>query len=138
MKTKLELLYDYAMSFVGLPYIWGGDDPILGFDCSGLVLELLQAVGEFPSGDDMTAHGLFQRYSSNRLEHPQFGALVFFGRPEKVTHVGFCLNSALMLEAGGGGSKTVHVKEAAKQNAYVRIRPISNRRDLVGFALPNY
>ena len=28
---------DYAVQFVGYPYVWGGMDPSTGFDCSGLV-----------------------------------------------------------------------------------------------------
>ena len=36
---------DYIKRFIGRPYSWGGDDPMSGFDCSGLIHETLQAVG---------------------------------------------------------------------------------------------
>jgi len=26
-------------------YLWGGDDPLAGFDCSGFVIEILKSVG---------------------------------------------------------------------------------------------
>ncbi len=136
MQTNI-VLYDYAMSFLGLPYIWGGDDPIKGFDCSGLVLEILQAVGVFPHGQDTTAAGLRTYFTDGRTESPRFGSLVFFGSTHP-THVGFCLNHLVMLEAGGGGSKTHTPADASAQNAYVRLRPIKNRKDCLGFANPPY
>ncbi|MFC1535727.1 NlpC/P60 family protein, partial [Candidatus Neomarinimicrobiota bacterium] len=34
-----------AFHFVGLPYLWGGDDAVAGYDCSGLVIEILKSVG---------------------------------------------------------------------------------------------
>ena len=45
---------EYALKFVGRPYIWGGDGSGKcggGFDCSGLVLECLWAFGILPNGD---------------------------------------------------------------------------------------
>ena len=134
-----EILYDLAMEMVGLPYRWGGDDMLDGFDCSGLVLELYQSVGILPRGVDMNAAGLWQFPGFERLPQNEvsFGTLVFFGDVKAPTHVGFCLNDRLMLEAGSGDSKTVDRATAAKQNAYVRVRPISNRKDLVGFKRPS-
>jgi cell wall-associated NlpC family hydrolase len=132
------VVYDYAMKMVGLPYIWAGDDPILGLDCSGLTIELLQAAGVLPQGFDTTAHGLWASKFFKSVEKPTFGALAFFGRPEEVTHVGFCLNELQMLEAGGGGSQTTSRDAATKQNAYVRVRKIDNRKDRVGFKKPAY
>lgn len=132
------VLYDYAMHLAGLPYIWGGDDSVSGYDCSGYVIELLQSVGVLPPLFDMTADGLWHHFDSERASEPRFGALVFFGNPQKVTHVGFCVNNKFMLEAGGGGSRTTDREKAAEQNAYIRLRPIHTRRDLVGFVHPRY
>lgn len=131
-------LYNYAISLLGLPYKWGGDDPIAGFDCSGLVIELLISQGVFPKGFDSTANGLHQNHAIKPIKNPKFGALCFFGSQSKVTHVGFCLDRDLMLEAGGGGSKTKTEKDAEVQNAFIRIRPISSRNDLVGYGWPSY
>ncbi len=133
-----QVLYDYAMSFAGVLYRWGGDDPT-GIDCSGLCIEILQGVGVLPRGFDSTAGGLWNFAAFAREPKPQLGSLVFFGQPAAVTHVGFCLNELLMLEAGGGGSKTLTAEDAAKQNAFVRVRPIRGwRSDVVGFRLPTY
>lgn len=35
--AKGKQIADYALQFVGYPYVWGGADPSTGFDCSGLV-----------------------------------------------------------------------------------------------------
>jgi cell wall-associated NlpC family hydrolase len=129
------VLYDYAMRLVGLPYRWGGDDTVDGFDCSGLVQELLKAAGVLTGRADHTAAALAALFPET-LE-PGFGSLVFFGSGA-ISHVGFCLNNLLMLEAGGGGSKTLTEKDAAAQNAYVRVRPIRARTDIVGYRHPQY
>lgn len=131
------VLYDYAMRFVGLPYRWGGDDAIDGFDCSGLVVELLQSVGVLPKGFDSNAAGFWNFPAFAKADAARFGSLAFFGLPT-VTHIGFCLSDTLMLEAGGGCAKTTSKEAAAAANAYVRVRPIKGRGDFVGFRHPSY
>lgn len=125
------------MSLLGLPYKWGGDDPIRGFDCSGLVIELLQSSGVLPHGFDATADNLWKRPDFVAQEGARFGHLVYFGK-DKATHVAFCLNEKLMLEAGGGGSKTNTAEDAASQNAYIRVRPVAIRKDILGYNRPPY
>lgn len=139
---KIEHLVDYALSFVGTPYRWGGDDPMSGFDCSGLTQEILAAAGEDPVGDQ-TAHTLylhFKRYGIIRAidADPEAGDLAFYGTNFRITHVGFCIDSYCMVEAGGGGRRTRTEKDAETQNAYVRLRPIRRRSDLVAILSPHY
>lgn len=134
-----KLLYDLAMSYLHVPYIWGGANPSFGLDCSGLCIEILQSVGVLERGFDATAATLYQSPLFSRADGPEFGDLVFFGPSIKtISHVGFVLGSELMLEAGGGNSSTLSRPEAYKQNARVRIRPIANRKDLIGFRRPKY
>ncbi len=139
----MDILREYAMSFVGTPYSWGGDDAIDGYDCSGFVQELLQSVGEDPKGDQ-TAQGLFNYFSENghgsQLVSIKMGTLLFF-RPHddgKITHVAMALDPYRMIEAGGGGKETLTRVKAAEHNAYVRIRPINSRKDLVSHITPYY
>lgn len=134
----METLRRYALSFLGLPYRWGGDDPVLGFDCSGLVQELLASVGMDPPGDQ-TAEALREYFSVHgKASAPAMGALLFFGKPGAATHIAMAIDGWRMIEAGGGGSKTNTEADAARQNAYVRIRPIANRRDLIAVLMPSY
>lgn len=136
----MELLTQYAMQFVGLPYKWGGDDTIDGFDCSGFVQELLQSIGLDPKGDQ-TADALYRYFSKadrGTRGSPIRGALAFYGSRTRVTHVAFCVDSRRVIEAAGGGSRTHTERDAARDNAYIRIRPANNRKDLVAFILPNY
>lgn len=136
----MQILIQYALQFVGLPYKWGGDDPILGFDCSGFVQELLAAVGLDPAGDQ-TAQALYDIFKSKAGSAmvQDEGSLLFFGKSVKeITHVAFAITPLLMIEAGGGGSKTNSAQDAAAQNAYLRIRPISRRSDLVASIRPFY
>ena len=137
--SKKEILKMLIQTMIGLPYRWGGDDFIEGFDCSGGVLELIHSLGMGPSGDT-TADGLMKYYQHEGIgSKAQFGALAFYGKnKDKAIHVTICLNESLMFEFGGGGSRTKDEEDAADQNAYGRVRPIRNRRDLITILMPNW
>ena len=132
-----DILLDYVMRFVGVPYRWGGDDPLVGIDCSGLVIELMQSQGLLPRGYDSTAKGIHDHFVAKTVLTPEFGALLFFGKPE-ITHTAFALSATLMVEAGGGDSTVVDLKTAAAKNAFVRLRPIAWRHDLAAIVKPVY
>jgi cell wall-associated NlpC family hydrolase len=138
-----KIVMDYAFSFLGTPYRWGGDDPLLGIDCSGLVLEVLKAAGVYKGAFDTTAQGLYDDLTKNKsaalTNSPAPMALAFYGKSNKaITHVALCVCSTKVLEAGGGGHKVVDVASAAAANAFVRIRPIDHRIDLVAIVNPIY
>lgn len=127
---------DYALKFVGRPYIWGGDGSGKcggGFDCSGLVLECLWAIGKLPKGD-LTAQGIHDAImdkSGHVVPRMYIAAndLLFFGKDANhITHVAIALDNCLMVEAGGGGSKCT---SPANSTGMVRVRPIASRKDLV-------
>lgn len=122
----------YAKSFIGIPYHWGGENPISGFDCSGFVQEVLAAYGMDPP-DDQTAQGLYNHFK--KLGYGMGAApcaLVFYGSSiESITHIMICIDDQFCVGATGGGSKTVNLAAADSSNAFVKIRPILYRKDIV-------
>ena len=132
-------VFEYAKSFIGLPYIWGANGGG-AFDCSGFIQELLAFQGIDPRGDQ-TADQLMNimlietdKYSevlfpSNEIKQGDF---IFYGI-NKATHVAMVLNDdpCLIIEAGGGGSRTDSIEEARKLQAHVRVRPLTHRRDIL-------
>ncbi len=138
-----QLIVDIAMSYLGKKYKWGGDDPIEGFDCSGLVIECLKSIGKLPREGDWTADSLYSAAIYRRCllkDGPQAGDLVFWMVPtttksgHRAIHVEICISKYLAIGASGGGSKTKTETDAVNQNAYIKIRPIGSRPGKVEFA----
>lgn len=135
----MQHLIDYARSFIGTPYKWGGSNPISGFDCSGLVQEILASAGIDPPGDQ-TAQSLYDHFVSRSTPNVrQAGVLAFYGPSiGKITHVAFMIDPYRVIEAGGGGSKTLTREDADRMNAFVRERLVNHRPDLLVTLKPNY
>lgn len=126
-----------AWGFLGLPYRWGGDDPLQGFDCSGFVIEILKSVGVLPRVGDWTAHGLWERYKNNVVERPKEGDLVFWNRSDsRVIHVEMCIDQFFSIGASSGGATTITIEDAIKKNAYIKVRPFRSRPSIAGFLDP--
>lgn len=131
-----ELFKQAALKWINVPYKWGGDDGLKGIDCSGLAQELLAMVGADPSGDQ-TAQALYNYFKNRSEEVKDTGALVFYGQsPAAITHVAVMLDQETIIEAGGGGSRTNTIEDAAAQNAVVRLRPWNRRKDVVAVLRP--
>ncbi len=110
---------DWALAQVGTPYVWGGETPGVGFDCSGLVQAAYQAAGtQLPRVAQ-------EQYDATTKLPPgdplQPGDLVFFGQSTiDITHVG--------IYAGIQGGHPVMV-DAPHTGADVRDEPFP---DVVG------
>lgn len=131
-------MHDLLIAHLGTPYIFGGNNPMTGMDCSGFACWFLKSLGVI--NQDMSAQMLFD-YFSNAGAHQKraLGALLFFGRSvTDIGHVGIVYNQHLMVEAGGGDSKTKTIEIAKQRDACIRIRPIASRRDLISTIYPNY
>jgi len=129
VKTRLELALAIAERLLFQPYLWGGNDPVAGFDCSGMVIEILKSAGVLPRDGDWTAEELRQRFVPRRSHDLTPGTLVFY-RPAGATaasHVEMVYavigGQAYTIGASGGGSSTTSLQAAVAQDAYVKIRP---------------
>ncbi|RPI56414.1 MAG: hypothetical protein EHM49_00030 [Deltaproteobacteria bacterium] len=137
MEKKRKIAVAIAWKMWGLPYKWGGDDPIESFDCSGMVVEILKSVGALPRKGDWTAHSLWELFKDRLVEHPYEGCLVFWENGSgKVIHVELCLDNELSIGASGGGSSTLTEQNASDQNAYIKVRPFRSRSLIKGFLDP--
>jgi cell wall-associated NlpC family hydrolase len=103
-----QVAVDWAMAQVGTPYIWGGETPGVGFDCSGLTQAAYRVAGvalprvaqdQFDAGPELVPGTLLEP-----------GDLVFFGDgPGSVTHVGLYVGvrdgQAMMVDAPHSGAQ---------------------------------
>ena len=87
----------FAMSFLGVPYVWGGAGPN-GFDCSGLVQYVYARFGVSVPHYAAAQVQMGTPVSLGALEP---GDLVFFGTPVPggVHHVGMYVGKGLFVEA---------------------------------------
>jgi cell wall-associated NlpC family hydrolase len=130
-----KLARDIAFQLLFSFYRWGGDDPS-GWDCSGLVIEILKSVSILSEHEDYTSDVLYRKFEGYSVKSPYLGCLAFWGTERRKTHVAFCIDEKFMIEAGGGGRTTLDREDAIRQNAYVRLRPIASRRGQAWFCDP--
>lgn len=124
-----QFFLEYAWTFIGVPYTWGGDDPMRGFDCSGYCVECLKSVAKLPYKGDWTANGIWVLFQHLKVTWPDPGALVFWqsSRSDKMIHIEIVVHRGISLGASGGGSSTLTLADAIEQNAYIRARPFQGR-----------
>lgn len=128
---KIDIALDIAKKLVNTPYRWGGNDPMEGFDCSGLMIEILQSVGLFPRNKDTTAHGLSLLYAETDILLP--GVLVFYdwNDDRRMDHVEMIVaidedGQMLTIGASGGDDRTNALANAVAQSAFIKVRPLTD------------
>jgi len=115
-----------ALTLLNTPYEWGGNTPE-GIDCSGMVCHSMRSLG-YIGKKDYTSQQLHDRLRGNAIKTAmiQRNVLLFFGEnANQVTHVAIAIDSKFLIEAAGEGRMPTDL-------GFVRIRPIMNRKDLVG------
>ncbi len=129
-------MFEYAKLFIGTVYKIGGDNPMAGFDCSGLICEVLRAYGYLSYNERLNAQQLWERFSKSgqvvitRYADIQADDLIFFGSDTLKGHVSIATNVMnQMVEAGGGDFSTDTLVEATERDAFVRLRPTTMRKD---------
>ena len=117
----------YLQKWLLIPYSWGGDHPAQGTDCSGLAVEVLKSIGILPHNFDDTAQGLYLRFKQYKKDYLNAGYLVFWFRDGKAIHVEMAIDEYHVIGASGGGSKTLTIADAIRNDAFVKMRPINYR-----------
>jgi len=131
-----------ASQYIGskIPYIYGGDDPLEGWDCNGFAHECLQAVGYEKRGFDDTAHGMYLGFAQNNHIIDKFhsgpGCIIFYFQNGRAIHVGVLITPSHMVHAGGGGRDNIDFQTAVDDNAYVRVDQIDYRPEEYKIADP--
>jgi len=94
--VNVSALLKYAESFMGVPYVWGGESPS-GFDCSGFVQYVFRHFGVdlYRTSEEQFGEGL-----NVSVKDLQPGDLVFFTTyAPGATHVGIYIGNGQMVDA---------------------------------------
>ena len=101
--TAGGIALDWALAQVGTPYIWGGETPGVGFDCSGLTQAAYRAAGIALPRDAQAQYDATAKLAPGDPVEP--GDLVFFGRSTtEVAHVGIYVGGGQMVDAPHSGA----------------------------------
>ncbi len=98
---------EWALSQIGTPYVWGGETPGVGFDCSGLVQAAYRAAGVSLPRVAQDQYDATPKVPAGSPLLP--GDLVFFGGgPGGIDHVGLFVGSVegrdVMVDAPSTGA----------------------------------
>ncbi len=118
---NLTHLLSYAETFMGIPYVWGGESPS-GFDCSGFTQYVF---GHFGISINRTAAEQFAQGVSVSTSQLAPGDLVFFSTyAPGATHVGIYMGNGLMIDAQDYGVSIDHVFNSYWGPRYIGAREI--------------
>ncbi|MHB8867607.1 MAG: C40 family peptidase [Thermoleophilia bacterium] len=108
----LNQLVETAATYLGVPYVWGGEHPSRGLDCSGLMLYVYRQHGVV-----LPHYSGYQAQMGVAVARADImpGDLIAFGTP--VHHVGMYVGDGLFIHAPRTGD-------------VVKLTPLSTRRDI--------
>lgn len=99
--TANELVQN-ATDLLGVKYVWGGNTPQSGLDCSGLLYWIQKKAGS--EVGDMTASGYSKLGTMIPIGQQKAGDFLFFGYP--VTHCAVFIGNGYMIESRGSRKNT--------------------------------
>jgi peptidoglycan hydrolase-like protein with peptidoglycan-binding domain len=108
-----------AERYLGVPYLWGGADPLTGFDCSGLVMYVYGRLGI-----SLLHASSLQLHAGRRINRADLlpGDLVFLEpRRRGPRHVGIYIGRGWLIEAPRTGDvvRITGLRERARALGYV-------------------
>jgi hypothetical protein len=124
-----------CLALQGLPYRWGGKDPKMGLDCSGLVTWVAYVLGGRDRRGTHNSERL--RLEWEELVEPQAGDVALYGPPKgPAVHVVVCLGGPhdRIIGANGGNRSVTTIEAAHDKRAFVKTHPSPHyRADLIGY-----
>ena len=95
-------LVENAKELLGVKYVWGGNTPQSGLDCSGLLYWIQRTAGS--NVERLTASGYSKIGTEIPIGQQKVGDFLFFGYP--VTHCAIFIGNGYMIESRGGRKNT--------------------------------
>lgn len=97
-QNPIDNLKKVCLKYLNAPYLWGGRSPF-GIDCSGLTQMIYSFFNiELPRDAYMQAE---LGDTLNFVSETKTGDLAFFGKEEKITHVGIIIDNQEIIHASG-------------------------------------
>lgn len=88
---------NYALQFVGGRYVYGGNDPHTGVDCSGFTRYVMQHAAGIPLNHSAAAQSVQGRAIDSSQMRP--GDLIFYGSGKSINHVGMYIGNGQVVHA---------------------------------------
>ncbi len=120
--TKAQAIVSMAKRMIGMPYRYGGSNPLEGFDCSGLVLFTHSQVSR---GIPRVSKDQFNQSSNIGLDQLMPGDLLFFRTGSTPTHVTIYIGDRKFIHAPSSGKE---VKIGSMDNPYFKPRLVKAGR----------
>ena len=96
-----EKIIERAKTMMGIPYMWGGHS-IKALDCSGFTATVFRTEGyQLPRDASIQVSLGEEVISDSNYTNILPGDLIFFGPPNRITHVGICLGGSYFIHASG-------------------------------------
>lgn len=131
--TKREFFLIECMKLIGIPYLWGGKDPRIGLDCSGLGFQLLKLLTLNPPLTN--AQGYYNLLHEDAMDvlpgGYELADVLFFGQKGALHHMALALGdqNKSMIESAHGDPSVTNPSIALIRNAKVMVNPISRMPD---------
>lgn len=100
---KFRNMYNEAIKYLGIEYVWGGESPETGFDCSGFVFWVINHCGNGWDYGRLTAEEWRQTTMYVPPSDAKPGDLVFFQGTydtEGASHIAIYLGEGMIIHAG--------------------------------------
>lgn len=133
-QPRREKLVALAYRLYGVPYLWGGNSA-KGFDCSGFTQTVFKMHDRLlPRDANQQVQAGVEIVPDEKFSNVLPGDLLFFGRDDRITHVGIALGGAQFIHANGI-SGDVHVNSlnpaeanysASRKSTFKHVRRILN------------